>query len=837
MSHTDVTGLRLSMLASGYRPVPVLRHDASDKGAGKRPTMDGWQKVCATADADEVRRWTGAQKNCLSTGILCGDVVGLDLDVADPALAIQVGALADAMLPTTPLLRIGRAPKSLRVFRAEGVHQKISTPALLLPDGTKVQVEALGVGNHFVAFGIHPDTKRPYNWPGQSPLDVPFTDLPVLPSATLHAFLAVAEAAMRAAGGKTEGERRGAEPSAATVRKPRTDRNTDFPPPTRKDVEEALRAVPNTHDWQGWVKIGAAIFDALADDGEDLFLNWSAQSSRNDVAATLAKWKSFRRSPMTTSEATLFYEARKNGWKPEREREIEREREAQRAGVAGADHDSAPAFDPGEPPDWGDERGYDEAAKDAKPFDPVDARVAEFNRKYMVVNDSGKAVIYEPAHDPILNRRYYRRMDFSDLYKLYLNDTVLTGVDKKGEPTYSQVAQVWARHKDRKQFIGGVTFNPSGSHNDPSTLNLWQGFAIKPKPGSWVRMKSHILEVICDGNRELYDYVLNWAARMVQFPAQRGEVAIVMKGVEGSGKGTLASALRRIMGQHALKISNSKHLTGNFNAHLRDCVFLFADEAFFAGDKAHVGVLKSIITEDSLTIEAKYANAMETPNYLHLMMASNEDWVVPAGPEARRFLVLVTAKTKVRNFPYFDAIRVEMESGGYEAMLHDLMQHDLTGFNVRDVPDTDGLQEQKKLSLDTSAAWWVDCLHRGYVYRSKLGLEKHFGEWREIETTEVLYNSYTEFAKAKNERHMMARETFGKFMVLMGGKYTQPRNVVVGEHMTDVLTNQYGDTKRQAALIEKARATGYRVGALEEARNAFTSSTNLIFEWEAADAD
>ena len=53
----------------------------------------------------------------------------------------------------------------------------------------------------------------------------------------------------------------------------------------------------------------------------------------------------------------------------------------------------------------------------------------------------------------------------------------------------------------------------------------------------------------------------------------------------------------RILGQHALHISNSKHLVGNFNAHLRDCVLLFADEAFYAGDKAHVGVLNSLITE------------------------------------------------------------------------------------------------------------------------------------------------------------------------------------------------------------------------------------------------
>src|SRR3954454_6708582 len=113
-----------------------------------------------------------------------------------------------------------------------------------------------------------------------------------------------------------------------------------------------------------------------------------------------------------------------------------------------------------------------------------------------------------------------------------------------------------------------------------------------------------------------------------------------MRGGEGTGKGTLAKVLRHIFGQHGMAISNSKHLTGNFNGHLRDAVFLFADEAFFAGDRAHVGVLKSLITEPFLTIEAKYQNAVQQPNYVHLMMASNEAWVIPASSDARRYFVL-----------------------------------------------------------------------------------------------------------------------------------------------------------------------------------------------------
>lgn len=475
------------------------------------------------------------------------------------------------------------------------------------------------------------------------------------------------------------------------------------------------------------------------------------------------------------------------------------------------------------------------AGETTQDTDLIRALVAEFNDRYMVVSEAGKVMLYEPDTDPLLKRRFYQRLDFADFHKMWLNRTVRTGVDKKGEPVFNQVAPLWLRHPDRRQFIKGVIFDPSGSNRDPDKLNLWQGFAVQPRPGSWEKLKKHILSVICAGDRGHYDYVINWSARMVQFPEKRAEVAVVMKGVEGSGKGTLANALRRIMGQHALKISNAKHLVGNFNAHLRDCVFLFADEAFFAGDKAHVGVLKSIITEDSLTIEGKYANAVETPNYLHLMMASNEEWVVPAGPEARRFLVLLVAATMVRNLAYFQEIHAELESGGYEAMLHDLLHHDLTGFDVRDVPDTKGLQEQKKLSLSVDRAWWMDVLHRGYVFRSRLGLEDSFAQWHEEVSTELLYASYLEYAERKRERHSLTREYFGRFMLSLGAKPKRLANVAIGEHIADVDT-PFGTTRKAQPALH-SRPCGYDLGTLDASRKAFKSLIGMRIDWQDGDGD
>jgi hypothetical protein len=456
--------------------------------------------------------------------------------------------------------------------------------------------------------------------------------------------------------------------------------------------------------------------------------------------------------------------------------------------------------------------------------------VAEFNARYMVVFEAGKAVIYASARDSLLNRSYFDRMSAADLRLLYLNRSAFVGRDKKGGPIHRPVADVWLGHKDRQQFIGGVIFDPSGQHVRSGMLNLWRGFAVQPRPGKWSRLQRHIHDIICSGHGDRYDYLMNWMDRLIQHPAEQGEVAIVLRGGEGTGKGTLAKVLRYILGQHALAVSNSKHLTGNFNGHLRDCVFLFADEAFYAGDPSHVGVLKSIITEPYLTIEAKYQNAVQMPNFLHLMMASNEEWVVPAALDARRFFVLEVSNARAKDHEWFGAIWEEMEAGGYEAMLYDLLHHDLTGFNARRVPVTDALQEQRKLSLGTSEAWWFDVLHRGYVYKSKLGLESFFGEWHTAMTTEVLFAAYTEFAKGRNERHPMNREAFGKFLARMGATPVRPRNAVVGEHIVDVMT-EFGTTRKEAELVKQPRATGYRLGDLAQAREAFSATTGLPPAW------
>jgi hypothetical protein len=466
--------------------------------------------------------------------------------------------------------------------------------------------------------------------------------------------------------------------------------------------------------------------------------------------------------------------------------------------------------------------------------DPVTAVIDELNARYMVVNENGKAMVYEPGYDPILCRNRFDRISFEDFQRLYLNRLVQVSIDEKGNPQFKTYAQVWLRHRRRRQYIGGVRFDPSGATPEPDVLNLWKGFTVSPKAGDWALMRSHVFSIICDSDPVRFDYLMGWMARLVQRPAEQGEVAVVMKGGEGTGKGTLAKALLKIVGQHGLAISNAKHLVGNFNGHLRDAILLFADEAFFAGDKVHIGALKSIITEPYLTVEAKFQNAVQTPNFLHVIMASNEEWVVPAALDARRFFVLEVAEAAKSNHAYFADIWTQMEGGGYAAMLHDLLAYDLTTFNVRAVPVTEGLHRQRERSLGTTEAWWKDCLERGYVFKSKLGLEDFFAKWMVEVSTELLFASYSDFADKRHERHPLSRETLGRFMHGLGCQAKRLTKAAVGEHSPDEPT-PFGGTHRVSKVHHSSRPPGYLIGDLATARESFTEATGLEVQWEAQD--
>src|SRR5262249_49707458 len=152
-------------------------------------------------------------------------------------------------------------------------------------------------------------------------------------------------------------------------------------------------------------------------------------------------------------------------------------------------------------------------------------------------------------------------------------------------------------------------------------------------------MVRHVQDVLASGDNKAAEYILRWTAWSLQHPGELAEAALVLKGGKGSGKSVFGNAIAKCFGEHGLHIFHQSHLTGNFNGHLRSCLFLFADEAFWAGDKKGESALKGLITEPTLLIEQKGIDAIQWPNRLHILIAANADWVIPASHDERSFAV------------------------------------------------------------------------------------------------------------------------------------------------------------------------------------------------------
>jgi hypothetical protein len=307
-------------------------------------------------------------------------------------------------------------------------------------------------------------------------------------------------------------------------------------------------------------------------------------------------------------------------------------------------------------------------------------------------------------------------------FKLLQNKYRHKWIDKDGGLKSSPLGTHWIGSSSRRQYDGGMAFMPKHDGDVGNRLNLWNGFGfkpIKPAPGSrgeagCQKFLDFMRDIICSGNKENFDYLIKREATILQ-KRIRSEIALGLRTKEeGCGKGFYEKVMGLLLGNHSMQVTNPKHIIGNFNPHLETLLRLTADEALFVGNHEHRNSLFGLITEGKLTIEPKGCGVYQADSFLNISVLSNADHFVPVSGTARRFFIPTVSIARMQDVAYFGDLEADLESGGYEALLYYFLHEvDLTGFNVRLVPQTAGLREQRDQSLEALDAWWVELLETG----------------------------------------------------------------------------------------------------------------------------
>lgn len=383
----------------------------------------------------------------------------------------------------------------------------------------------------------------------------------------------------------------------------------------------------------------------------------------------------------------------------------------------------------------------------------VNPELPGFNDDHFVTFVGGKCRVVK---EQVMNRdRELIYMSPGDFKAYYSNRLVSIGTDmKSGLPITAKLGDWWFSHEKRRSYLG-LVFDPS-EQTPPDFYNLWRGFAFQAKEGTnHERFLEHLFENVCGGVQEYYDYLIGWSARLVQTPATQSETAVVMRGREGTGKNTFAGTLGSLIPEHFFEATSVKQVAGNFNSHLRDKILVHANEAFFAGDPKIAATLKGMITDPTIAIEAKGVDIQMQPNYTHIIMSSNEDWVVPAGPDARRYFVLDVSTKRMQDDDYFGKLRRDLDDEGRSHLLRFLLSYDLSKFNVRRLPITEALGEQKLRSMPKEVAWLMSRLEEGRIGNK---------DWTEPVSKRAVYDDYIAAMKDIGEQRRMAQNQFGKFI-------------------------------------------------------------------------
>ncbi len=396
--------------------------------------------------------------------------------------------------------------------------------------------------------------------------------------------------------------------------------------------------------------------------------------------------------------------------------------------------------------------------------------VENFNQEFAVVPIGGKVVIlWDKPDAPQEERLQFLQVDaFRTMYQNRY--TEVRAAD--GKLKWKTWANAWLDSPRRRQFRG-IQFHPDrdSAPGADGYYNLWRGFSVEPRPGGdYSIFRDHLLTNVCGGSQERFRWLFGWFAQMVQEPRVKPGTSIVLRGAMGAGKSKVGEVIGSLFAQHYFQIDNPRYVTGQFNSHMASCLFLQADEAVFAGDKAAEGHLRGIVTGERQMVESKGVDPIRLPNFVRLMMTSNFDWVVPAGPEERRFACFDIAAHAKQNHHYFREMQEQLDGGGRETLLHDLLAFDLSKVNVREIPKTGALLEQKIRSLDPIEQWLYDRLHDGAIVGGDT--------WPEQVEVDTLYRNYIAFAERIGVRYRSANNAFGiKLAKLLPGVRRAKRTV------------------------------------------------------------
>lgn len=613
-----------TLIDNNYQIVPI-------KQGEKFPGISGWNAL--KSDKEHLSKWLSNGYKNGGVGVNTKFTPAIDIDCHCPEVVQKLVDWCEREIGKT-VQRVGMAPKTLLVYRTDKPFQKMKSKKFENWLGQSLQVEVLGEGQQFVAFGYHKGAGKDYCWPGGDDISEISRDwLPELTEekarALIEYFESLREEDWIEVGAGSAFDIVEQEDFTAGAPKPKLGVSLER-------VKRALSKI-DSDDRDTWIQVGMA----LHHEGEGcvdwlaLWDEWSQGSGKYVAGECEAKWSGFGKHHGVTCATVLKF-------------------------------------------------GKDEAEAEEGPRDPLE----RFIDRYVYVEAGNRVCDLEKPPQ-------YSIYEYVEFRNTNAGVRHLVPAPTKQDPDKEKLQAVsdsWVAHPDR-ETVRDCEYDPTGGRViEREGLKFVNEFNMpsfdKCSDTSRLEVFTEHMEYLLPKKVER-EWFISWIALNVQQPGRRSKVTPLLVSLpHGTGRGWVTELMEKLLGEWNCTKTKMKELAGEgggaaFNEYL-DRSLLCSIEEVYEGKRYGISdKIRDTLTENRLMVNKKFGGKKTQTIYVNFFLMTNHNDALALEENDRRINVFSGPK-KPRNEAYYDKLYGWLHDVKNIACLHGyLMARDITGANFQ----------------------------------------------------------------------------------------------------------------------------------------------------------
>lgn len=650
----------MRLMVAGYEVIPI-------RAGTKYPPFDKWEQTVATPK--KIRHWI-EQYPAGGVGVLTKLTPLVDIDVRDKTVSTQMVRFVQNRFGQAPE-RVGLAPKTGILFRADEPFAKVQSKTYVDDFGDEHKVEILGDGQQFVAYAVHPDTKKPYLWGSTSPLTTPADRLPVLTEDAAREIVSEFERIVAEKGWELKKKGGSALTLSGSAPRGKIDKDDVFASDaprvediTNDEILAKLALVPGNEDYDTWFQIGMALYHQFegSDEGLEAWHEWSSGAPNYDSDALDEKWPTFNaegkgRKPVTARIILKMAKAAEEEIAVEVYNDIKlRLREAMTPDQIKTVCDEIKTIQFG-------------PIQRHEIITALQKKVKELTGTLLPVHMAREMTKYERpeitdaphwlqgwihvTHSNSFYNKKTRRAMGIEAFNSAFNRYMLTPQERREGKAYPETrASDFALNIIQVESVQNTIYMPGEddefTFNSQPVVNTYSDRNVPDMPERYTRgdrdaittVENHLTHLfVSERDRNI---LLDGLAFVAQNPGKRLNFAFLIQGVEGDGKTAFARLMAHVLGGDNVRSIPAGALEEKYTGWAEGSQALFVEEIKLHGHNRFdvLNKIKPLITNEMISVRKMNTDIYEAPNTATYFLFTNFPDALPVDDNDSRYFIM-----------------------------------------------------------------------------------------------------------------------------------------------------------------------------------------------------